>query len=47
MSEKTSALLRKYQRKTGRDIKQLKNMYKLFNWKEKTIFNSLLKRTND
>ena len=34
MSEKTSTLLRKYQRKTGRDIKQLKNMYKLFNWKE-------------
>ena len=29
MSEKTSTLLRKYQRKTGRDIKQLKNMYKL------------------
>ena len=47
MSEKTSTLLRKYQRKTGRDIKQLKNMYKLFRWKEKTIFNSLLKRTND
>ena len=47
LPKKTSNLLRKYQRKTGRDIKQLKNMYKLFNWKEKTIFNSLLKRTND
>lgn len=44
MSKKISTLLRKYQRKTGKDIKQLKKKYKLLNWKQKTIFNSSIKK---